>query len=351
MLECLSIKPIEFGVRMTDEMNNNSDNEELESLSDAASEMITGLPAPIRNNLCKAFNQLCNATLDIPISYLEGKAAEYRAESAARVALIKANEKQISEEMRVHPAYVQAASEKFSRKIVREQLNLDDIVRIASDNIKDNTLNSETLTKNDNTISDDWLNAFEKEAVQKSSDEMKMLFGKILAGEIRNPSSFSIRTLKLLSQLDNQAADLFHRLCSITISQTYGEDVYDARVVSLNGNPAQNSLNNYGLGFDELNILSEYGLIISDYNSYMGYGSQRANTNLVSLPIKYNNEYYGLFKTDQTNHKDLRLSGVTFTKSGKELLGIVDITPNDYYTADLITYFKSRKLKFELLPK
>ncbi len=33
-------------------------------------------------------------------------------------------------------------------------------------------------------ISQDWLNAFDKEACDKSSDEMRYLFGKILAGEI-----------------------------------------------------------------------------------------------------------------------------------------------------------------------
>ena len=34
-------------------------------------------------------------------------------------------------------------------------------------------------------ITDDWLNAFEQEAVNMSSEHMQKLFGKILAGEIR----------------------------------------------------------------------------------------------------------------------------------------------------------------------
>jgi hypothetical protein len=332
---------------MTEEKDSTSDSGALESLSDAASEIMTGIPAPIKKSFFKAVGQLCTAAVDVPVSYLEGKAAENRAEASARVALIKVNEEQIADQMSVNPAYVKVASEKFSRQIVREQINLDEIVKIASDDIKNNAISSELPSDSaDATISDDWLNAFEKEAVQKSSDEMKMLFGKILAGEIRKPSSFSIRTLKLLSQLDNQAASLFHRLCSLSISQRFGDYVHEARVVALNGNAAQNSLKNYGLSFDALNILGEYGLIISDYNSYIGYASAVAKASQVSLPITYSDKHFGLVGTDQTNHGELKLNGVAFTKSGKELLGIVDITPDEKYTADLITYFQAKKLNF-----
>jgi addiction module HigA family antidote len=38
---------------------------------------------------------------------------------------------------------------------------------------------------------------------------------------------------------------------------------------SLNGNAASNALRQYGLSFDDLNTLQEYGLIIADYNSWM----------------------------------------------------------------------------------
>lgn len=333
---------------MAGEKDTASDDGALEALSSATSEIMSGIPAPIQKSFFKAFGQLFTAAVDVPVSYLEGKASENRAESSARVALIKASEQQIAEQMRVTPAYVQLASEKFSKKIVREQLNLDAIVKIASDDIKDKASSLEHVHPESDgvTISDDWLNAFEKEAVQKSSDEMKMLFGKILAGEIRKPSSFSIRTLKLLSQLDNQAANIFHKLCSLSISQRLGDYVHDARVVSLNGSAAQNSLLSYGLGFDALNILSEYGLIIPDYNSYMGYGQSIANAGKVSLPIIYTGRSYGLVATNETKHSELRLSGVAFTKSGKELLGIVDIIPDEKYTTDLAAYFQANKLNF-----
>ena len=110
-------------------------------------------------------------------------------------------------------------------------------------------------------ISDDWLNAFETEAARMSSAQMQRLFGKILAGEIQRPSSFSIKTIKLMSQLDNQAAALFRQLCSLSVSIRIPNTqmIYDVRVASM-GNAALNSLQQYGLTFDSLNVLQEYAL-------------------------------------------------------------------------------------------
>src|SRR5260370_30873449 len=43
-------------------------------------------------------------------------------------------------------------------------------------------------------IEDDWLNLFARLAEDKSSEELQALFGRILAGGIRRPGSFSLRT-------------------------------------------------------------------------------------------------------------------------------------------------------------
>ena len=86
---------------------------------------------------------------------------------------------------------------------------------------------------------------------------MKSLFGKVLAGEIRRPTSYSIKTIKLMAQLDNRAAVLFRLLCSLSISLRFSNsNILDARVVSM-GNASADSLQAYGLPFDELNILQE----------------------------------------------------------------------------------------------
>jgi len=77
------------------------------------------LPAPVRRNALKAFDQLCVAVVDIPVAYLEGFAQSKRAENAARAELIKRSGDQIASSVEVDPAYARAAASKFAQKIVR----------------------------------------------------------------------------------------------------------------------------------------------------------------------------------------------------------------------------------------
>lgn len=323
----------------------------LANVSGAVVDYLTGttIPAPIRKNAFKAFGQLCTAAVDIPVSHLEGLAAEKRAETQARIKIISTSADQIAAQMNVEPEYAHAAVKKYSQKIIREQLNLDKISETAAEKLKQDSVNSnvDPGNVNDATINDDWLNDFEREASQKSTEEMQLLFGRILAGEIQRPSSFSIKTVKLLGSLDASTASLFRRLCSLSISWRFGADIIDARVVSLKGSAASNSLQGYGLSFDQLNILHEYGLIISDYNSYSDYRMCIADSNhVVPVPLIYKNREWGFIPSSDTQtNGELKLSGVALSRSGKELLTIVEIEAVEQYSTSIQEYFAKKGLQ------
>lgn len=67
-------------------------------------------------------------------------------------------------------------------------------------------------------VDDDWLNFFESYAEKASSDNMRKLWGKILAGEIRKPGAFSLRTLRVASELDMATARQFQELAECRIN-------------------------------------------------------------------------------------------------------------------------------------
>jgi Protein of unknown function (DUF2806) len=195
----------------------NSDGGVLANAYDAITDLVTdsSIPAPIKKNAFKAFGQLCTAAIDIPVAYLEGIATEKRAETQARVKIISTGAEQIAKQMDVDPEFARVAVKKYGQKIVREQVNLDKVSEIAAHQIHQDAIHAEL--KPDETveippINEDWLNTFEKEASQKSTEKMQLLFGRILAGEIQRPSSFSIKTVKLLGELDIGAATLFRHL-------------------------------------------------------------------------------------------------------------------------------------------
>lgn len=329
---------------MSDEAETDEDsNTALSAIGDIAGDLITGIPAPIRKNALKAFARLCTATVEYPIALLENATAERRAESQARVRLIDASATQIAAQMQTNPEYIRAAARKFAQKIVRERVNIDQITDIAATQLQfDPPGLSPASPENDVLpISEDWLNAFENEAANLSSAQMQLLFGKILAGEIRRPSSFSIKTVRVMAQLDNRAAAIFRLFCSLSTSLYIQplNHLMDARVISINA--ASNSLQAYGLTFDALNVLQEYGLIISDYNSWMDYRAAIVRDNRVSLPMKYQDSLWALVPRGEAPplSSEFRVAGVAFSRSGKELLPVVETEANPQYTEYLKEFF------------
>jgi hypothetical protein len=317
----------------------------LKTITDSIESLITGVPAPVLKNCIKAFGQLCTAAVDIPVALLEGKSAEIRTTTDARLQIIRKVGKVVSDQIEVPKEYITKASSIFAAKVIKEQLNLDHITLHAAKELSNKHIGSSDKESED--ISEDWLNEFENLARLKSSEDMKLIFGKILSGEIIKPGSFSIKTIKLISQLDNQAAILFQTFCSQTISLRAGENIFDARVVSFSGNAASNSLSQYGLSFDSLNVLQEYGLIISDYNSFMHYSPCIANKhNQIVATLHFQGKKFGLVPSDKEKYDDvLKLNGVALTKAGKELMDIIPINNSDNYKEALIKYLEDKHLE------
>ena len=195
------------------------------------------------------------------------------------------------------------------------------------------------------TINDDWLNTFETEARQISTEEMQAYFGKVLAGEITKPGSYSRRTVKILGSLDQNIANHFVRLCSMCISQ-----FDDIRVPSISGNAGNNALQEYGLNFDTLNLLNEHGLIIPDYNSWRECTPcialpvvPRLGQQTVCLPLNYQGKHWILMPISNSGiDKKFRISGVALTLSGRELFSIVKVEPIDNYSKALAQFFEGK---------
>ncbi|MGX9987544.1 DUF2806 domain-containing protein [Soonwooa purpurea] len=286
--------------------------------------------------------------MDIPVAWLEGKADLIRSTNDARKEIIKKSGESINNQIQIPKIFVEKAVSKYASKIIKEQINLDEITTIAAQQLSNENKNDVTADESDNKeISDDWLNEFENIAKLKSSEDLKLIFGKILSGEISRPGKFSIRTLKLISQLDNEAASLFQTFCNNTSALYIGnKTIRDARVVVFKGTAGSNALSKYGLSFDNLNILQEYGLIISDYNSYYPFDLAILNDdNTVFATIELQNKRFFLVPTDRKNYnREIKLYGVSLTKSGKELFEIVTKNDSEQYFKDFEKFMEEKQL-------
>jgi hypothetical protein len=78
-------------------------------------------------------------------------------------------------------------------------------------------------------ISDDWLNSFSRIAEDKSSEDLQKLFAKILAGEIRQPGAFSLRTLQFVSTISREEADAISRFLSFIMHDEFVANLHEAK--------------------------------------------------------------------------------------------------------------------------
>ena len=316
----------------------------LSTAADLAELVTTGVPAPIRRSLFKVLGRLTTAAVEYPVTLLENAIKERKAESNARVRLIDASKTQIAKQMKIDPAYAKAAASKFAQRIVREQVNVDQIAALAVQELAKSPLPQEDPShpsEDRPDVDEDWLNVFEGEAAQVSSEHAQKVFAKILAGEINRPASFSKKTLRLISQLDNQAAQLFSLACSMSVSlQTHGI-IFDARVLGL-GQIGRNSLAAYGMPYSACVILQEYGLVVSDLSGYFDYQSSQLVDGGVHLPLTHQNEHWVLVQQQGQAQREMRLEGMQFTASGRELLSIVELQPVPEYTEAMTTFLRNQ---------
>jgi hypothetical protein len=88
-------------------------------------------------------------------------------------------------------------------------------IKVAVDEMNQNS--SEADARGD--IDDDWLNYYAKLAEDKSSEELQILFGKILAGEVRNPGTYSLRTLQFVATLSRNDAQSIADFFAFTLDR------------------------------------------------------------------------------------------------------------------------------------
>ncbi len=213
----------------------------------------------------------------------------------------------------------------------KRQANITDVVQLAAQQLKDSSV---PAVEPDH----DWTARFFGEVQDVSSVEMQTLWGRVLAGQVRKPGATSMRTLGILRNLDATTAGLFSRLCSAAVYFKGREgDIFDARVPSLGGDAAQNSLAEFGLVFRVLNRLNEHGLIIADYNSY--HKCIVVNDNLeqaADIELHHQGVCWDLsIKEQGVNKRTLKLHGVAMTVSGCELSRVVSYEPMGEYTEAL----------------
>ena len=126
----------------------------------------------------------------------------------------------------------------------------------------------------------------------------------MLAGEVLEPSSFSLRTLECLRNIDVHEANLFEQLCKVVISNSFV--INDGEFLRKHGVPYD-----YILRLDESGLLNSSGTI---------YFHKEISTN-PELVLDFG-EYILMAKSEE--NRRFSLGEFPLTAAGRELSVIVD---------------------------
>lgn len=179
----------------------------------------SSLSASAKSRALIALDRLLGNVIDIPGAYIEAAAKTIRTKSSIKQNLLKiegaAAEKKLLEISEVGEQVIR----NFLRDQQYKQTNRAVVALEAVELLKISGPNDNNDVPGDLNI--DWLNRFDEFAQQASSDHLRKLWAQVLSGEVRRPGTFSLSTLRFMSELDMQTAQLFERNVSGRSSEGY----------------------------------------------------------------------------------------------------------------------------------
>lgn len=204
-------------------------------------------------------------------------------------------------------------------KELQRQNNIEAVTVVAGENMEDHV--------SEEPVDDDWITRFFNLAQDVSNEEMQLIWGKILAGEISNPNSYSFRTLETVKNLTRKDAEVFLKLCEL---------VMHARlIVKIND---KSDLVDYGITYEDILLLREAGLV-KEGDSLSWGESKDAKHIVFSGP--------GFAWVLEKPRPNISFNVFALTEAGQALYKIINASFSEKYKADLEAFARKKGLKFQ----
>jgi hypothetical protein len=222
------------------------------------------------------------------------------------------------------------AHERVSRREAKRQENIERITAQASKEMPD--------AVSDTPVGEDWLTQFFGHCQDVSDEQMQSVWSRILAGEVAQPSTFSLQTLAIVKVMSKEDADLFTVFCSLLWQTSAGLTPIIEPPYSLGNIPGVN------LRFSDYLQLESAGLI-RVVSGAAGY----------SIPInqiEFDWSYFGRRHTIKLVSSDpsasfrpwnLDIGNVIPTIAGHELAGIAGSSPNEEYRSSVVRILRQQR--------
>lgn len=209
---------------------------------------------------------------------------------------------------------VNRAKNRMLAEAIKKESNREKVLMLATNEVQQ----SEKISEK--PVDEDWLTRFFHIVGNVSSEEMQVVWSKILAGEIIQPGRFSLRTLETIRNVSKDEAEIFQKVIPIVMNSSNNLFITNDRDI----------LEKNGISYEMILRLGECGLISS--NSLLSLNLKVTkhdcalisnNDNLIKISVKDNITY------------NFSIGVYTLTKAGEELYSILNKTYDKEYVFDL----------------
>ena len=171
----------------------------------------TGISLSAKSRAVAAIDRLLGGLADWPAAVLEGRAAKRRLKDEVERKLIEVQAEVAERRLKGMEQAGDTLLIGVLKDSGRKQVNVASVVIEAVEELKalpppTQAQSGVTLDEPDQ-VNDDWINQFARFAEDASSDELQQLWGRVLAGEVNRPGSFSRHTLRFIAELDKTTAE------------------------------------------------------------------------------------------------------------------------------------------------
>lgn len=218
---------------------------------------------------------------------------------------------------------MQRASNRFILQETIKQHNIESVVDNAYEILEtENKCSAEPVEQG-------WINRFFNSVSDVSDEDLQELWGKVLAGEIKQPKSYSLRTLEILKNLSKAEAESFKRLALLIVK--IGDEEFVPSNVEL--------LNKYGVSYSDILSLDECGLINSD-----GMVSLNPKVSIDMQVGIYNYSNILLLKGKNVGLNEISFGVFTLTNAGREIYSILNHFSNENFLCDFAEVIEKRNI-------
>ncbi len=226
-----------------------------------------------------------------------------------------------------------------AKRTFKQLKNQKAIADIALNNAKEGTDFSE-----ESQVNEEWLDRFMDSAGFVSSEEMQLIWGKILANEFEAPGTTPPNMLRILSEITPALATVFKKICSmkVAIFPETSEGKLDKGFTKLFiPYDVQNSKNlrDMGIRFEDLTELETLGVI--HFDASVGYVTTGVSSKRALIC------YGDKVKLIENYVEDkIPIGGVILTSAGKALRNITSEDDLDNYFELVQDFLKRKQLRF-----